>query len=310
MSVQTLVADVRAELAAIAPARRCDRLAEVSALFHTAGTVHLRGRGALAFHLDLASNAIARRAYALLRELRVEPEIRTYRRRAFGGETRYQLHLGDDLHTLAVLEEAGVVDTLHVPLDRPPGRVVARPCCRGAYLRGAFLGAGSLSGPPLPHLELRSPTRAGAAFVRSVASVDDVRLRVVVRDRHAAAYAKSREQIESFLAVVGASEAVLALEEQALVAALRSEANRLVNADQANIVRQQRAAQEQLAAIDALHAAGVVERLPEPLREAAALRRRHPSLSLRELAERASPPATKASMQRRLGCLVRLARYG
>jgi hypothetical protein len=143
-----------------------------------------------------------------------------------------------------------------------------------------------------------------------VASVDDVRLRVVVRDRHAAAYAKSREQIESFLAVVGASEAVLALEEQALVAALRSEANRLVNADQANIVRQQRAAQEQLAAIDALHAAGVVERLPEPLREPAALRRRHPSLSLRELAERASPPATKASMQRRLGCLVRLARYG
>jgi hypothetical protein len=309
-TTRTLAADVRAELAAIAPARRCDRLAEVSALFHTAGTVHLRGRGALAFHLDLASNAIARRSYAILRELRVESEIRTYSRRSFGGETRYQLHLGDDRHTLAVLEEAGVVDALHAPLERPPGRVVARPCCRGSYLRGAFLGAGSLSGPPSPHLELRTPTRGGAAFVRSVASVDDVRLRVVEREGHAAAYAKAREQIEAFLAVVGASEAVLALEEQALVAGLRAEANRLANADHANIVRQQRAAQEQLAAIDALHAAGVVERLPEPLREAAALRLGHPSLSLRELAQRASPPATKGSLQRRLGYLVRLARDG
>ena len=52
----------------------------MSALFHTAGTVHLRGRGRLAFHLDVAENAVARRAFALLRELRVTSEIRTYPR--------------------------------------------------------------------------------------------------------------------------------------------------------------------------------------------------------------------------------------
>ena len=37
--------DVRNELAAIAPRRECDKLAELSALFHTAGSIHLRGRG-------------------------------------------------------------------------------------------------------------------------------------------------------------------------------------------------------------------------------------------------------------------------
>jgi hypothetical protein len=49
-----LSVDARAELAALVPDRRCDRLAELSALFHTAGTVHLLGRGAVSFHLDQA----------------------------------------------------------------------------------------------------------------------------------------------------------------------------------------------------------------------------------------------------------------
>ena len=36
--------DLRNELAGIAPRQQCDRLAELSGLFHAAGTVHLRGR--------------------------------------------------------------------------------------------------------------------------------------------------------------------------------------------------------------------------------------------------------------------------
>src|SRR5678816_628951 len=41
--------DVRAELAGIAPARECDRLAELSALFHFAGRLHLLGRGEVSY---------------------------------------------------------------------------------------------------------------------------------------------------------------------------------------------------------------------------------------------------------------------
>ncbi len=308
MSAGTLAEDVRAELAAIAPTRRCDRLAEISALFHTAGALHLRGRGTISFHLDVASSAVARRAFALLAELRVPAEIRTYRRRAFDGATRYQLHVDGSARALEVLEEAGVLDTLHRPLDKPPGRVVARECCRGAYLRGAFLGAGSLSGPRSPHLELRTPTLAGASFLRSVAHVEDVKLRVVERASHAAAYAKGWEEIEGCLVAAGAIDTVLALEERSVVAEMRAEANRLANADHANLVRTARAAQEQLAAARLLQADGRLDRLSDALREAAELRLRHPELSLRELAARAVPPATKAAMQRRLARIVALAR--
>lgn len=306
MSSGSLAEDVRAELAAIAPSRRCDRLAEISALFHTAGTVHLRGRGAVSFHLDVASSAAVRRAFALLAELRVPAEIRTYTTRSFDRVTRFQLHVEGTERTLSVLAEAGVLDDVHRPLDRPPGRVVARSCCRGAYLRGAFLGAGSLTGPRSPHLEVRTPATAGASFLRSVASAEEVRLRVGERDTHARAYAKGWEEIEGYLLAAGVVDAVLALEERSVVAEMRAEANRLANADHANLVRTARAAQRQLDAARRLRSAGALETLPEPLRQAAGLRLRHPTMSLRELAERASPPATKASMQRRLAKVVEL----
>src|SRR5581483_8790884 len=165
------------------------RLAELSALFHAAGAWHLRG-GALAVHLDLASSAGARRVFALLRDLGVRSEIRTYRRRAFDQATRYQLHVTADEQAHAVLREAGVLSASGAPLEVPPKRVVGRSCCRGAYLRGALLGAGSLSGPRHPHLEVRASTPAGARFVQAVAARADVRLLVAERRTHALAYAK------------------------------------------------------------------------------------------------------------------------
>jgi DNA-binding protein WhiA len=99
---------------------------------------------------------------------------------------------------------------------------------------------------------------------------------------------------------------VLALEERSVIAEMRAEANRLANADHANLVRTAHAAQRQLDAARSLRAADALETLPEPLREAALLRLRNPSASLRELAERSAPPTTKATMQRRLARVVEL----
>ncbi|MBA3348853.1 MAG: DNA-binding protein WhiA [Actinobacteria bacterium] len=298
--------DLRNELAAIAPARGCCRLAEVSALFHSAGSVHLRGRGEIALHLDLVSSAVARRGFSLLRELGIGSEIRTYRRRAFDRATRYQLHVPGEERAIATLVEAGVLDSRHAPLERPPRRVVGRTCCRGAYLRGAILGGGSLSGPRSPHLELRTTSVEGAAFLRDVAAASGATLGVLDRGRHAVAYAKGSDAIEALLVAAGATDTVLALEEQAVLGATRSEANRLANADHANLVRTSRAAQQQLSALRALQAAGTLDRLPDRLGEVARLRLRHPTLSLRELAAKCDPPATKASVHRRLRKLVEL----
>ncbi|HET7572325.1 MAG TPA: DNA-binding protein WhiA [Gaiellaceae bacterium] len=294
--------DLRDELAAIAPHRDCDRLAELSGLFHVAGSAHLRGRGSVDVHLDLVSSAVARRAFALLRAFAVDSEIRTYRRSAFDRATRYQLHVGGTPHAYATLHRAGVLDTGHRPLERPPRRVVARRCCTGAYLRGALLGAGTLSGPRDAHLEIRVATPEGASFLAALAARAGAELHVQERPNHASAYAKGTEAIADLLVAAGATDLTLALEEQAVLAATRADANRLANADHANLVRTSRAAHAQLAALRRLDLDGV----PEDLREIATLRLRHPTASTAELARRCKPPLTKASAYRRLRRLQEL----
>jgi cell division protein WhiA len=299
--------ELRNELAAIAPRRECCRLAELSALFHSAGTAHLRGRGEVALHLDLAGGPVARRAFSLLREFGLDSEIRTYRRRAFERGTRYQLHVEGTDRALQVLNEAGVLTARLAPMERPPRRVVGRRCCRSAYLRGALLGGGSVSGPRAPHLELRTATRAGADFLVEMAAVEGVRLRAAERRGHALAYARGAEAIGDALAVAGASGVVLAFQEQMVMGEAKARANRLANADHANLVRTSRAAHAQLEAVRLLTEDGRLEHLPGPLREIAGLRLDHPSLPLRELALMCEPPATKASAYRRVRKLIQLA---
>ena len=59
------------------------------------------------------------------------------------------------------------------------------------------------------------------------------------------------------------------------------------------------AAREQLAAIEQLD----LDRLPTKLREIARLRKRHPALSLTELARKCRPPITKAAAHHRMAVL-------
>ena len=298
---------VREELAAIEPRKPCCRLAELSALVRTGGSLHVRGGGRIGVHVEVASGPVARRAFSLFRAYAVPCEIRTYRRRAFETGTRFQLHVGDDARAVQVLNEAGILGSRLEPRERPPARVVRRSCCRAAYLRGALLAAGSVSDPRSPHLEVRTADVDGARLLASLAAEEGLRLAVAKRRGHALVYAKSAETIAEVLAYAGAHEAALLYGERSVIAATRAHANRLANADHANLGRTSRAAEAQLRAIDRLRAEKRLDHVSPELRDLAELRVRHPTLSLRELAERSRPPATKAAIQRRLAKLQRLA---
>ena len=182
--------DLRSELAAIAPERGCCRLAEVSALFHSAGSVHLRGRGGSRFIWTSPPRASrGARSRSCASSASTPRSARTAAARSTGRRAISCTSAAMSRRSRSLVE-AGVLDARHAPLERPPKRVVGRACCRGAYLRGALLGGGSLSGPRAPHLELRTTSLEGAEFLRSVAAADDVRLGVLDRGRHAVAYAK------------------------------------------------------------------------------------------------------------------------
>ena len=284
--------DVRAELAAdraaeaVLPARRA------VALVRGAGSVHLRGGGRIGVHLELASGAVARRAFSLLRSYGVACEIRTYKRRAFERGTRYQIHLEDDARALQVLNEAGILDARLAPLERAaaagrrPRRAAAPPTCAGRSSPPA-----RSSGPRNAHLELRAADTEAAALARRAggaarASRSASTSARATRSPTRRALRRSRE----LLAFLGAHDVGAArCGEEAVVSATRARANRLANADHANIVRTSRAADAQLRAIRRLEREGRLDELAPELREVARLRVRHPTLSLRELAAPLQP---------------------
>ena len=170
-------------------------------------------------------------------------------------------------------------------------------------MRGALLASGSVSAPPSAHLEVRSETREGADAVAAAAAAEGGELRVAERADHVVAYAKGIDRIAGVLAAAGASEAALALQERAVVGSTRARANRLANADHANLVRSGRAAHAQLQAVRRLERSGRLDSLsPAAERDrtaspeapvALAARARREVQSAREQVRR-PPPAERA----------------
>src|SRR5919109_3889848 len=102
--------EVRAELAAIEPRKARCRLAELSALIRGAGSIHLRGAGRIGLHLEVASPAVARRVFGLLKGYGVPCEIHTFRRQAFERARRFRVLVEDDARAVQALNEAGNLD--------------------------------------------------------------------------------------------------------------------------------------------------------------------------------------------------------
>jgi cell division protein WhiA len=290
---------VRRELTERPPRRRCCGGALLCGIFRHAGTLELSG-GGVAVRAELADAAAARLVFRLVRELGGDGQLASFREPRFARGTRVLVRLQGD-RNLQLLHEVGVLSTGLAPLAEPPGRLMQRRCCRASYLRGAFVAAGSVSAPRAAgHLEIRAPEPEGAAFVQRVARPDAIPLRVTARRGHAVAYAKSKQTIRELLAHMGAHDAVLSLDEAEVISRTRERANRATNCDEANLVRQGKAARAQAEAISALD----LDALGARLRQVADLRLQHPDLSLAELGQRALPPLSKSTVAGRMRLLV------
>ena len=124
-----------------------------------------------------------------------------------------------------------------------PARIVARRCCRVAFVRGAFLGCGSISPPgSAVHAEFTFESGELAEECRLLLGRLGLDFRVATRERNSACYSKRGETAADLLAVLGAHTARLAWEEHLVFGEVRGRANRLANCDQANAGRAARAA--------------------------------------------------------------------
>jgi DNA-binding protein WhiA len=300
--------NVKQELNHVSRERTCCRIAELAALFRAAGSFHIHGGQRYGLHASFGLSATARTAVLLVKAFDLPLEVRVHDERRLGPHKRFEIHLEGGVRLVQFLNEIGVLSDSLSLLDKVPQRIIGRPCCRAAFLRGAFLAAGSVSGPgKAGHLEIYSANEDFLEAVRDAAASEGIKLSIMKRRRNAAAYSKKLKEIRDFLVTVGAFRGALSLEEKAIISAVKEDANRRANFDQANAARSGRAAARQVAAINQLQRRQDWRQMSPLLTDMAELRLAHPSLSMAELGLRADPPLSKSAVNHRLRRLMELA---
>ncbi|XJS10334.1 DNA-binding protein WhiA [Aerococcaceae bacterium WGS1372] len=280
-------------------------------------TALIRMNGALSiyqqkFVLNIQSEnaAIARRIYSLLKDhYQVEGELIVRRKMKLKKNNVYIVrtrHLVKE-----ILEDLNILDMLGIGIETKISDEIKESDQKvRSYLRGAFLAGGSVNNPEASnyHLEIYSSYEAHNNDICEMMNRFDLNAKTINRRNGFITYLKEAEKIADFLAIIGASSAVLRFEDVRIVRDMRNSVNRLVNMENANMNKTIDASQKQLEAIRMIDEYRGISTLPEKLRVMAEFRLENPDMSLKELGESIpGGPISKSGVNHRLRKIVQIA---
>ncbi|MDR0356898.1 MAG: DNA-binding protein WhiA [Clostridiales Family XIII bacterium] len=309
--------DTKNELTHDRAERRCCRIAEIAGFIHAKGRIFAQGRDGFGIAVTTENPAAARYLKTLLAEsLGVSANL-IVRKSGFGsGGRAYELRIrpGKDAerafaeiggHSLPLERDAANGNDASRSGSRAEGisraqskRIGDKKCCRKAYLKGVFLGAGTVSEPEKSYnLEVVCRDESFAHAIRRLTNgFTGMRARVRKRRDGVVVYLKSAEQIKDMLNIIGAHTQLLKFESAMVLKDVRNRTNRINNCDHANLDRSLAAAAAQLANIDLLRAENRLDELPGRLPDLVSARLARPEASLSELGELLDPPLGKSAV--------------
>lgn len=299
----------KSELARVAGKEKCCRLAELSALVRIGGSLHLEA-GHKKLVVETESAAVARKLFSLFKEcFGVHGEVTVLRHKTLRKNNRYQVQVWSPLGVKEMLSLLGLVDGRGNLTEGVPWKLVRRDCCRRAYLRGAFLGGGSVSDPVgAYHLEVVAGDAVHARGLCRLMRRFGLKAGISLRKARHVVYLKDGGSIADMLNIMGAHGALLEFENRRIYKDMRNQVNRLVNCETANLNKTVNAALRQVENIRFLANVLGLDRLPPALRQVAEARLRYPYASLRELGEMMEPRVSKSGVNHRLRRLEEMAR--
>ena len=176
-----------------------------------------------------------------------------------------------------------------------------------AYVRGTFLGGGSINDPKNKyHIEVKLKDMDTAEKLIEILDKSSINFKILQIIDKCSIYSKDGEEISKFLAFIEASRSVLKFEEIRVYRDMRNNINRLVNCETANLTKTVDAAVKQIEAINKLKKSGKFNELPDNLKEIANLRIENPEASLVELGKMLKEPIGKSGVNYRLNTIIKM----
>lgn len=285
-----------------------EMLCEMAGLSPMCGVLTAKG-GKLYIRYQTENASVARRIFTFLKRF-FDFDISV----AMAKSTQLKKHLYiitlDDYSAAQVL--LSDMDFIHgenvfIP-NYCPESLVSSTQGKKAYIRGAFLGSGSIVNPEKSyHLEFVCNNEIHAEFLAENVNFFGLCAKVTQRKEKYIVYLKEAEQISDLLSVIGAYRSLLSFENVRVIKEMRNRVNRLVNCETANLNKTVGASLEQVKNIEYIQEHLGLEKLLPQLQETAALRLEYPDASLKDLAQMASPKVSKSTMNYRLSKLKEIA---
>ena len=297
----SFTAEVKDELSRVeGTCPECD-VAELAAMVRVCGALSFRGSGNYAIRVSTETGAVARTVIRLAHTIFDLETTLTVRRSNLHKTRNYLIEIPEQKGLEQALIKMGVLVLGQGLASGVAARVVARPCCRASYLRGAFMAGGFIADPRGDfHLEIAVTGEELAADLVELLDDEGVTARVNKRRGAYAIYLKSFDDIVRLLAIIGASRTALAVENVRVMKSVKNDVNRRVNAEMANQARSTGAAASQIELIDRVEREVGLDTLPPALADFCRARRAYPDLSLRDLGQAMDPPMSTSALYHRV----------
>ena len=181
-------------------------------------------------------------------------------------------------------------------------------CCIKAFVRGAFLVAGSLSNPEKSYrMEVFTENKEAADYLKAVLAIMGVDAKETQRKNLFVVYTNKSESVSDMLKVTEASHAVFKILEAKVLKDKRNETNRVIKCDMAKADIASENSYRETQAIKFIEKTVGLDFLKPKLRQAAMMRLENEGASLKELAALFDPPIPKSTLNNRLNKLIKIA---
>lgn len=300
--------EVKHEITRIKSSERC-QLAELAALIRMDGSIQIINKE-LAVKIRLFHGDLARKIYSLIKDkFNFGIEIVVKRRNHFTNyQNIYELILPPQPGISGFLKELGFMDKHNSLVFKIKEDFIRQRECQKSYLRGAFLGGGSVNTPKSEyHLEFRCEHRSFAEDLIKLLQEFDLKGRLVENHGKYVVYLKSFNEIVTILNLIGAKKALLKMENNRVVKEVKNNVNRKVNCETANLDKTIKAAMLQIEDIELIESKKGLNSLSKGLREIALLRKENPYASLKELGELLNPSLSKSGVNHRMRRIKKIA---
>ena len=179
--------------------------------------------------------------------------------------------------------------------------LVQKECCKKAFIRGAYLAAGSISDPnKFYHYEIVCEYEEDAVQLQELLLYFELDAKVIQRKRNYIVYLKEGNNITDVLNLMGAVVSQMNLYNIMILKGMRNDVNRKVNCETANLNKTIEAAVKQIRDIEYLRDTVGLESLSDGLRQVAYVRLENPDMNLKDIGERLNPTVGKSGVNHRL----------